>query len=544
MIDRKPESASQDEPQPAAFPPSASDDAATEVAPHQPSATAAAPEPEVTEGQLHSENAGEASPRAAGPNERASAVPTPRTEPHLLGAVVALLMTLSAVMVLWNLQDSSLHNANTGSRFATVESLVDFGTYSINRSQYVHTIDKMKVGDDFISSKPPALPTYAAGSYWVLQKVTGLKISENEGPVVWFVSLCTGWAAHVLFLIYLYRLARLLMQRQLAIIGTVAAGGFAYLGVAYATTINNHSISAALGIMGLYYAVGIRRGTLSRLRHWVFAGLSFGFMTAVDLTSGAFMVAGFAYLVTHDWRKTLFWYLPALLPGVLVHQLLTYAITGSWIPTYLNSDLKDFPENYFRHRRSGIDALDEPKHTYAFNVLLGHHGLFSMTPLYCFSIWELGRAFKTRRGLAEAWFATGVVGAFLLFYIFRSRNYGGWCVGMRHLVPIMAVLVVYFGLWLERVRFRRSLWALVLAAFGVSGFHVQDGLTAPFQFSVWHNWLEDKPNRGRVGKKWNVSKPKKKSQPKKKSKRKKKAQPKKKSQPQKRPASQREHSER
>lgn len=505
MTDRNSEPASNDAPTVVPVQPVTSE----EVAPEQVVKGSAVTEPPVTEGP-NSERAQQSpsEPPRLSKDGEVMTVPSAQSERHLLGAVVALLMTLSAVMVLWNLQDASRHNANTASRFATVESLVDFGTYSINRSQYVHTIDKMKVDDDFISSKPPTLPTYAAGWYWVLQKATGLKISQDEGPVVWFVSLCTGWAAHLLFLIYLYRLARLLMQRQLAIIGTVAAGGFGYLGVAYATTINNHSISAALGIVGLYYAVRVRRQALAKLRHWVFAGLSFGFMTAVDLTSGAFMVAGFAYLATHDWRKTLLFYVPALLPGVLIHQLLTFAITGSWIPTYLNSDLKDFPENYFRHYRSGIDALNEPKHIYAFNVLLGHHGLFSMTPLYLFSIWELGRMLKTRRGLPEALFALGVIGAFLGFYIFRSRNYGGWCVGMRHLVPIMAVLVVFFGMWLERVRFRRSLWALVLTAFAVSGFHVQDGLTAPFQFSVWHNWLEGKPNRGRVGKKWNVSKTK------------------------------------
>jgi hypothetical protein len=97
------------------------------------------------------------------------------------------------------------------------------------------------------------------------------------------------------------------------------------------------------------------------------------------------------------------------------------------------------------------------------------------------------------------------------FYIYRTRNYGGWCVGMRHLVPMMPLLLLYFALFLDRVRLGRTLWAAVLAAFSVGAFHVQDGLTSPFQFSVWHNWLEGEPNRARVGKTMNLPKAKKKT---------------------------------
>jgi hypothetical protein len=35
---------------------------------------------------------------------------------------------------------------------------------------------------------------------------------------------------------------------------------------------------------------------------------------------------------------------------------------------------------------------------------------------------------------------------------------------------------------------------------------VQDGLSSPFQFSVWHNWIEGRPNRSRIGDKMNLRK--------------------------------------
>jgi hypothetical protein len=68
----------------------------------------------------------------------------------------------------------------------------------------------------------------------------------------------------------------------------------------------------------------------------------------------------------------------------------------------------------------------------------------------------------------------------------------------------MPLLLLYFGLWVDRVRITRPLWALVLLAFCVSCFNVQDALSSPYQYSVWHNWLDGTPNRGRVGKTFNL----------------------------------------
>jgi hypothetical protein len=300
-----------------------------------------------------------------------------------------------------------------------------------------------------------------------------------------------------------------LFVRQLAIIGAMAAACFAYLGVGYATHINNHSIGAALGVVGLYFAVRIRRGADARLFHYPVAGLCLGILPAIDLPSFAITGLVTLYLLAHDWRRTLVFFVPALLPGIVSHLLIAEAVSGSFKPFQINSELKDFPGNYFKSP-GGIDALREPKHIYAFHVLLGHHGLFSMTPLLCFGLWELGRSLWRRVRLAESLVVTGVVVSMLGFYIFRTRNYGGWCVGMRWLVPLMPLLLLYFGHWLDRARLRGWLWGVVLLAFSVSAFHVQDALTSPFQFSVWHNWLEGKPNRARIGKRFNLPKKKKK----------------------------------
>lgn len=413
------------------------------------------------------------------------------------------MMVASLLSVIWNLQESSLENANTGSRFATIQSLIDYGTYHIDRSQYVRTIDKYKVGDHYISSKPPTLPTIGAGIYWVYKELTGKTIALYEGDVVRTISFFTGGVCHILFLIYFYRLCRLLFRRQLSVMVSMAGACFAYLGVGYATHINELSTSGALAICALYYAVRIRRGHDVKAWYWPLTGLLLGLLPAIDLPCLSITGGLALYLFTFDKKKTLLWFLPALLPGLLVHLALTYQISGSLRPFYFNSSLKTFKQFYFK-QPGGIDGLREPKLIYAFNTLLGHHGLFSMTPLYCFGIYELVRSLSTRRLLAESLVVAGAVVAFLAFFILRTRNYGGWCVGMRWLVPIMPLLLLYFGVWIDRVRLTRPLWVLVLLAFSVSCFNVQDALSSPFQYSVWHNWLEDAPNRGRVGKTFNL----------------------------------------
>jgi hypothetical protein len=436
-----------------------------------------------------------------------AADPPDATPKQLTAYVVALLIGLSAVMVMWHLQSSSLDNANTGSRYATIESLVDHGTYYIDKSQYRHTPDKFKVGKNLVSSKPPALPTYGAAVYWVYQKITGRTIVSHEGEVVWIVSLMTGWLAHVILLIYLYRFCQLLLKRHLAIILTVAAGGFACLSAAYATAINNHSIAAALALVGFYYAFRIRNNHGAHWRHWMFCGLVLGLLPSIDLPSLTLSAAVGVYLLTYDWKRTLFIYVPCLFPGLVAQLGLSYFTTGSFKPAYGNSELKNFAGNYFRQVKSGIDALNEPKHIYAFNALIGHHGLFSMTPLFLFSVWEMGRRLRRRAThLPELLVVLTMSLVITAFYIWRTRNYGGWCVGMRWYVPFMPLLLLYFGLWLDRVNLKRTTAALVLSAFLVSAFHVQDGLSSPFQFSVWHNWLEGKPNRSRIGDKMNLRK--------------------------------------
>src|SRR6185312_15831344 len=60
-------------------------------------------------------------------------------EPRVNRLVIVIMAAVSLVMVLFHMQPSSRENANTGSRYATIEALVDFGTFNIDESRYIFT---------------------------------------------------------------------------------------------------------------------------------------------------------------------------------------------------------------------------------------------------------------------------------------------------------------------------------------------------------------------------------------------------------------------
>ena len=117
--------------------------------------------------------------------------------------LAAILIAVCGMMVFWHTKTGAIRNTNVGSRYATVQSLVDFGTYAIDDTQYVRTIDKVKIGDQFYSSKPPLLPTMGAGLYAAYKKLTGRNIVKHEHDVVLLCNLVLVLLPHLLMLFFL-----------------------------------------------------------------------------------------------------------------------------------------------------------------------------------------------------------------------------------------------------------------------------------------------------------------------------------------------------
>ncbi len=96
----------------------------------------------------------------------------------------------------------------------------------------------------------------------------------------------------------------------------------------------------------------------------------------------------------------------------------------------------DYPGSYWKTNRQGVDRGEASRAVYALHVLVGHRGVFSLTPIWLLAAAGVVLLLKDHRTvwrlLAVMVVALSVV--CLAFYISRpeiDRNYGGVCCGFR-----------------------------------------------------------------------------------------------------------------
>ncbi len=125
-------------------------------------------------------------------------------------------------------------------------------------------------------------------------------------------------------------------------------------------------------------------------------------------------------------------------------------------------DWYDYPGSYWsRTNLKGVDKGEPSQWTYAFHVLLGHHGILSLTPFWCIGLWGSLLLLRSQdaglRWLNLAILSVTVVCFGLLYPATEiDRNYGGVSCGFRWafwMIPLWMVPT------LEGIRsFRRSAW--------------------------------------------------------------------------------------
>jgi hypothetical protein len=144
----------------------------------------------------------------------------------------------------------------------------------------------------------------------------------------------------------------------------------------------------------------------------------------------------------------------------------------------------------------GIDRGEPSKAVYALHALAGHHGIFSLTPVWLLSaygltIWLI-RGSPRERQLAAGILVLSVV--CLTFYLGlrpqSDRNYGGMTSGFRWafwFAPLWLVAMIPAADRLARSRWAMAL-GLVLLAFSVlsASYPTWNPWTQPWIY----NWLE------------------------------------------------------
>ena len=461
---------------------------------------------------------------------------------------------------------SPFFSANDRSRWCTIRSLVDHGTYEIDQVLEAesdirwNTIDKVvhpnAEGDlRSYSSKPPLMPTMIAGKYWLLKKM-GLTLADDTMLVARVIVFVTNVAPFVIFLILLAAMLERIVVHDWTRYFVLFAAGFGTFLTTFSVSLNNH-LPAAFCVMAVLYCLDriYRTGAVCHdscpagWLHYFVAGLLGAFAAANELPALSFFACAGALCLIKSPRRTIL----AFAPGALIVAAgffgTNYLAHSTWKPPYAvrgdgelittvegdfadelsgdvenrlddgnvpdemlellqkrlsdtdrdalsapyaeqsfwrrNGDAKlgrwnvrdqvsksqftieetsankfsiyefanwyDYSGSYWSSgRKSPVDRGEPNQALYAFHMLLGHHGICSLTPIWILSFAGLlALPFAGRfqlRWLGLMGIALTVV--VFVFYLNRpeiDRNYGGVTSGLRWmfwLIPIWLVAMV------------------------------------------------------------------------------------------------------
>lgn len=358
-------------------------------------------------------------------------------------------------------------SANDRSRWCTVRALVEHGTYAIDdvvTQPNWDTIDMIKhdgrgrpaPGPDeghLYSSKPPLLATLMAGEYWLLHRLTGHTLGTHPHELGRVLLFTWNVIPFALFLAILARIVERYGTSDFGRVFVVAAAAFGTLLSAYAVVFTNHWPAAFAAMVALDATLRIVCEGERRLRWFLVAGLAAAFMAACELPALAFCGLVGLLLLRASPRAALLAAVPGMAIVAAAALGTNYAAHGTIRPGYAERHVAggwyDYQyrrggrviDSYWRDAtpKSAIDLGEPSRAAYAFHVLVGHHGIYSLTPVWLLSLAGLG-LLLARRGPAAAGeraVAASILACTLVclaFYVARplaDRNYGGTATGFR-----------------------------------------------------------------------------------------------------------------
>jgi hypothetical protein len=391
------------------------------------------------------------------------------------------------------------------------------------------TIDKVLPPEtkEFYSSKPPLLPTILAGEYWLLRKGLGWSITDPHGEVIRVILLTVNGLPWLLYLVLMARLADRIGTTDWGRLYVLTAACFATFLTPFAVSLNNHTVAACTAVFALYPALRLWEGPQSSDRYsgrapallFLLAGFFAGFTACNELPAASFAVALFGLLLVRFPARASLLYLVAALIPVAAFLWTNYLAVGQLAPAYseVGGPWYQYAGSHWAtpsEARHGIDWADEPKWVYAAHLVVGHHGLFSLTPIFLLA---LGGMAGGVRGVARGLIGTStaspsegpaengrttriiaplaVVGCLsavltvtvVSFYVVKTNNYGGWTSGPRWLMWLTPFLLLSMLPWLDRLSASRRGRGLAYALLALSVLSASYPASNPWR----HPWLYD-----------------------------------------------------
>jgi hypothetical protein len=477
-----------------------------------------------------------------------------RSEPRRFLAL--LVITAATSLALGHtLRQPSQMAANDISRWCTVWSLLERGSYVIDECPWqIDTQDKVfraaktpkgapggePAAGHYYSSKPALLPTLIAGLLYPARLATGVPLDrvvlqeraerwtqkpDPESPykvkgVLETPKEPARWPAYVFYFkpilvllnvipfgVFLILFARVLdryAESDWAWFFCLIAASFGTYLLPFSQTLNNHTVAAYSAFFAVYQLLTIWEGRDPAGWRFAVAGFCAAFAFTNELPALALLVLVAALLIIRHPRKSLAFLVPAALVPIAAFAAAQYAALGEFKLQY-----ESFGSDEYLYEGSlwktplELDAFNdhpEPYAIYLLHLTFGHHGVFSLTPIFLFSALGALRVFWGQRGgSSPAWrddsmkivagLVTVLTVVLLAFYTWnpKARNYGGSTQGLRWLfwlIPLWLLLVPRGVAGGEQRGWVRGLAVLAL---GISVASVGYAMRNPWS----HPWILD-----------------------------------------------------
>ena len=358
-------------------------------------------------------------------------------------ASLLIVLITVALHVAALLNAKPLQSANDRSRWCTVWSLVEQGTFQIDEIRQRPGWDSIDIIHDnghFYSTKPPLLTVIVAGLTWCVTRVTGWTLLDDTHSVTTVVLLIVNIVPFAISLWLLHAVLSRHAQTGWCHLFVLSTAAFGTLLTPFLMTFNNHTIAAA-GVTVALYAL-MRLLSDKAPRGWTFGlcGLAAAWACANELPAGAFGLATFLLAWRRSSRQTLGWYVPAALVPLAALVVTNVIATGSWKPAYASygsskyNFVIDGVPSYWMHPQ-GIDRnLDSPL-MYFVHCTVGHHGIWSLSPVFLLAIVGWLMSHRVRDTALRSVLRCGAVltAVVIAFYLTRTQNYnyGGVSCALR-----------------------------------------------------------------------------------------------------------------
>ncbi len=389
-----------------------------------------------------------------------------------------------------------LLSANDRSRWCTVWSLVERGTYTIDEIRTVpgwDTIDLVRHDGHFYSSKPPFLSTLVAGTYAVLRSTTPLNLNSQTALTtqilvfVWhglpFLGLLVLWRNY---------LRRHLERPELRAL-PLLVGAFGTLLLPFATSLNNHLPAAVAAMATIDLLDRIRSRQRSGAWQYALCGFAAAFCCCCELPAVVLGLIAFGFCFQKHHVRTWAGFVPAALVPLGFYFVTNIIVTGGVVPFYAYYGTEKYVFTHegipsYWSEPGGIDRATDSVGVYLFHCLLGHHGVFSLTPVWLFAV--IGTGVGAQRSWPRLQFISRLTVILSLwvfaFYLTRTENYnyGGMTVALRWTLWLVPFWLTGLIPIMELIYARRGLWIGAWAAVCLSVFSAWYPFVNPWQ-SPW-----------------------------------------------------------